>query len=107
MKGFAEEFANTVAADRRLAILRMLADPNIGPELGESTIEKGLRMWGFRTKLTREVVQADLLHLGQIHCVHNEIGQGGYIVATITRIGVQAAQGAIMVEGVSRPQIGL
>lgn len=105
MDGFAEEFAKQIASDRRLSILRMLAEH--GPELGESTIEKGLRMWGFRTKLTREVVQADLLHLAKIHCVQNDIQSGGYIIATVTRIGVQAAQGAIKVEGVSSPQIGV
>lgn len=104
MSSFKEAFAKTVAADRRLAILRILVEAE--GELGESSIEKGLQMWGFRAKLTREVVQADLIALAKVHCVENDMQAGGYLIAKITRIGVQAAQGAIDIEGVSKPQLG-
>ncbi|MEW5687220.1 MAG: hypothetical protein AB1942_20080 [Pseudomonadota bacterium] len=104
MRDFAEEFAKTVAADRRLSILRMLADPQVGGELGESSIEKGLAMWGFRAKLSRELIQDDLLHLQNVQCVRTDVGPKGYMIAQVTPVGRRVAQGLTEVEGVSTPR---
>jgi len=99
-------YADVLAADRRLCILRILTEPDVGGELGESSIEKSLGMWGFRARLSREVVQADLRELEKRHCVSIDYARDTYMIARITRRGVQAAEGVIEVDGVSKPQLG-
>ncbi len=105
MSRFKEEFAKKQIADRRLTILKLLIEAE--GEAGESALEWGLRQWGFQARLSREVVQEDLIALKKVHCVENEFGPGGYITASISRIGVRAANGEIEVEGVSKPQLGV
>lgn len=95
------EFAQVLAADRRLAILRLLVEAR--GEAGESSLEKGLHMWGFRTHLTREVVRRDLEELAELRCLRIELVAGKTMIATITDHGRAAARGAIDVPGVSSP----
>ena len=92
-----------LAADRRLCILRLLKESE--GSANESVLHSGLEALGHRRQ-AREVIRADIRHL---------IGQGlivdewaGHIqVCTITKRGVDVAEGRVVVEGVKKPSIGV
>jgi hypothetical protein len=102
VRGFAEH----LAADRRLVILRLLVEAH--GELGESSIEKGLLMYGHRAGVDRETVRADLVFLAEPErgCLVTEIADGKVMIAAITKRGVACAEGRIYVEGVAAPALG-
>lgn len=100
MNGFAE----VLNADRRLAILRLLHEAN--GQAGESSLEKGLHMYGFRRGVDRDQVRQDLKDLADRDCVEIEYVQDRYMIAAITRRGVSVAEGIIKVEGIAKPAMG-
>ena len=101
-----EGYAEILAADRRLVALRLLVEA--GGELGESALEKGLHMYGHRTRVDREVVRQDLRWMAglALPLVALEVAPGDVLIAAITMRGVSVAQGKIEVEGVAAPAIG-
>lgn len=99
-----EGYAEIMAADRRLAILRLLVDA--GGESGESALEKGLHMLGHRARIDRDKVRADLRDLEDKGCLVVEFYQEKIMIAAITRRGVSAAEGKTQIEGIARPAIG-
>lgn len=98
-------FAEHMAADRRLVLLRLLVEAR--GEAGESVLEKGLHLLGHRTNVTRELVREDLRFLADCDCVQIEYFQGKVMIARITRRGVDCTKGAIEIPGVAQPSIGL
>lgn len=98
-------YAEVLAADRRLVILRLLVEAR--GESGESALEKGLHMLGHRTGVTRDSLRADLRWLADCDLVVTEFYQGRVMIAKITRRGVACASGHIKVEGVAEPSIGV
>lgn len=97
-------YAEILAADRRLAILRLLTEA--GGQAGESVIEKGLHLLGHRAGVDRDQVRRDLRDLADAACVETEIFADKVMIAHITRRGVSASNGVITVEGVARPAMG-
>lgn len=95
-------FAKHLTEDRRLCILRILADVN--GTANDSVLQTSLEMLGHR-HLSRDVVRADL----------NFLKYGGLItdewlehiqICTITQRGVEVAEGRVYVEGIKKPSLG-
>ena len=101
----ATNFAEHLAKDRRLVILRLLVEAR--GEAGESALEKGLRMYGHRVGVDRDVVRAELRFLVEAECVVTQVLDDRVMVATITKRGVACAEGNIVVPGVAEPSIGI
>ncbi|WP_374569673.1 hypothetical protein [Phenylobacterium sp.] len=102
-------FAEHLAADRRLVILRLLVEAR--GEAGESALEKGLLMLGHRAGVDRQAVLDDLALLAdeERECVvlDRYDGAGGTVtIAAITKRGVAVAEGRISVKGVASPSLG-
>lgn len=98
------DFAEHLAADRRLVILRLLIEGN--GELGESSIEHGLLMLGHRAGVDRDYVLGELDNLKILGLVEVEQFNGRVTVAAITKKGVAVAEGRVQVEGVKKPSLG-
>lgn len=96
-------YAETLAENRRLAILRLLIEINGGGN--DSSIHQGLEMLGFRRE-SRTTVRDDLNFLSRNGLVkeswHNDL-----MIVDITARGVEAAEGRISVAGVKKPSLGL
>ena len=99
-----KSYAEVVAADRRLVMLRLLIEAR--GEAGESVLEKGLGMIGHRTGVTRDVVREDLRFMAERDLVKIDFFQDKVMIATITRRGVDCAGGKVTVEGVAEPSLG-
>lgn len=97
-------FADFLAADRRLAILRLLVECR--GSAPESVIEKGLRAMGHRVGVDRDVVRADFAFLETAGCVGTEWFNDQIQMAEITRRGVACAEGRTAIEGVAEPSMG-
>lgn len=98
-------FSDFLAADRRLFILRLLAE--IGGSGSESVLHDGLRAVGHRRGVTRDVVRDGLKFLQNCGCVTLEWYSDTVMVATITKRGVDVSRGDVVVEGVKQPSIGV
>lgn len=98
------DYLKHLEADRRLVILRLLVEA--GGECGESAIERGLHLYGHRTRVTRDVVRADLKALKERDCLEIEYVDSRIMVACITQRGVACSKGAINIEGVAEPMMG-
>ncbi len=96
-------FKKYLSEDRRLRILELLRDS--GGSINEDVIRIGLENMG-HAKLSRRVVREDLRFL---------IGHGLIVdewiddlqIATLTKRGVETADGLVEVTGVKRPSIGI
>lgn len=97
-------FAQKIAEDRRLSILRLLLEA--GGSANESILRDGLELLGLSAGLTRDAVRADLAFLDERGLVRQEWFQDKLIVAHIRKRGVEVAQGKERVEGISAPSIG-
>lgn len=97
-------FADFLAEDRRLAVLRLLVECR--GSASESVIEKGLRGLGHRVGVDRDVVRADFAFLVTAGCVKTEWFNDQVEVAEITKRGVACAEGRIPIEGVAEPSMG-
>lgn len=94
-------YADLVAADVRLVILRTLAeDP--GYSLNESILQDVLGMFGHH--LTRDRVRTELRWLQEQGLVTVETVAGSILVARLTGRGADVASGAAHVDGVKKPR---
>lgn len=94
-------FADHVAADRRLVILRLLLEG--GGTAGESVLEKGLNMLGHRVGVTRDLVRSELRYLAERDALQIEFYQDKIMIATLTRRGADCAGGNVKIDGVATP----
>lgn len=97
-------FAQALAEDRRLGILRLLCEA--GGEANESVLTKGLEMLGHSALLTRNAVREDLQFLDDRGLIRLEWFADKVAVAHIKRRGVEVSEGKEHVEGVKRPALG-
>lgn len=97
------EFAKRLAEDRRLCVLRLLKET--GGRANESVLQSGLEALG-HTRLSRETVRSDIRFLIDCGCLTDEF-YGEVQVVTLTRRGLEAAEGRITIEGIKRPSIGV
>ncbi len=98
-------FAETVAADRRLALLRTLEEAP-GFAANHSVLHSALRDFGHEP--SRDQVLSDLHWLREQGLVTLDESLGGkVIVARITERGADVAHGRATVPGVKRPSPGL
>lgn len=97
-------FADVVAADRRLIILRLLVE-NEGAA-SESVIERGLLDIGERKGIDREVVKQLIRDLAEKDCVKTTLYRDKLLIADITTRGVAVAAGRITVDGIAKPSLG-
>lgn len=97
-------YAQILAEDRRLAILRLLIEAN--GSTNESVLKTGLMALGHHAGLTREAVRGDVRFLADRGLVREEWFEDKVLVAHIQRRGVEVAEGNVHVEGIKRPSIG-
>lgn len=99
-------FDAAVAASRRLAILRLLAESE--GSANESVIRTGLGMLGFRGRTATEAdVRADLNLLRDAGLVDHEWFGGRVLVAAITKRGAGYLRREVApIEGVEQPSLG-
>jgi len=99
------KFAEALAQDRRLVILKLVAEA--GGTANESVLRQGLELLGHTAGVTHETVRDELRFLEETGCVKVEWFEDRVAVARITKRGVDCAEGRIRVEGVKRPSIGV
>ena len=97
-------FEQTLAQDRRLAMLRILLEVN--GEANESVLCSGLESIGHSRMLTRENVRGDLRFLETAGAIRLSWFDGRIAVAHLLIRGEEIAKGKIVVEGIKRPSIG-
>lgn len=90
------------AQDQRLVILRALEE-DTAYTLNESIVQDILEMFGHQC--SRDCVRTHLSWLAEQGLVTVE-DVSGYMVATLTRRGADAARGAAVIPGVRRPRPG-
>lgn len=98
-----EAYLKMLAEDRRLCILRLLKESH--GSANESVLHSGLEQLG-HARLSREIVRDDIRFLIDGGLVTDE-WFATVQVCTITRRGVEAAEGRLKVEGVKTPSIGV
>ena len=96
-------FNEFLAQDRRLCILRLLAES--GGSGNDSVLHQALEQLGHRNQ-PRETIRADLRFLIGAGLIVDE-WVGNIQIATITKRGVEVAQGRVIVEGIKKPSIGV
>ena len=96
-------FAETLAHDRRLVILRLLSEVN--GTANESVLYSGLESVGHSAMLTRENVRADLRFLEGVGAIRIEWFGERLAVAHLLLRGEEIAQGKITVPGIKRPSL--
>ena len=85
--------------ERRLALLRLIRDG--GGKANERSLYNAIHEIGYPlTK--RDDIRADLELLGKRNCITKEVHAGRFLVATLTEIGRDVADGKIAVEGVKK-----
>lgn len=94
-------FKEFVNEDRRLFVLRLLAD--VGGSANESVIFDGCRAAGHRRGVTRDLIRSDLEWLRTRHLVIFEWYEDTVLVAVLTSRGADVASGDAEVAGVKRP----
>ncbi|MGA7673531.1 MAG: hypothetical protein WCA78_00620 [Rhizomicrobium sp.] len=97
-------FAERIAQDRRLAILRLLVEA--AGKANESVLREGLDLLGLDAGLTRDAVRADLEFLQERALVKLAWFNDKLAVASITKRGVEVSEGRERIEGIARPSIG-
>lgn len=93
-------FPDYLTEDRRLAILRLLAEQQ-GYALNESVLHDALDRLGHA--VPRAIVRDDISWLSERSLVTFEIVGKRIWVATLTERGADVARGVSYVEGVKRP----
>lgn len=89
--------------DRRLCILRLLTEYK--GTANESILHSGLKALG-HAKLGRSAVRTDIRFLIDVGCLTDEF-MGDVQVVSITKRGVEVADGCIEVDGIKPPSIGV
>ncbi|MCG8435371.1 MAG: ArsR family transcriptional regulator [Gammaproteobacteria bacterium] len=85
--------------ERRLALLRLIRDG--GGKANERSLYNAIRDIGYPLT-TRDDVRADLELLGKRNCIVKEMHKGLFLVATLSEVGRDVADGKLAVEGVKR-----
>lgn len=98
-------YADWNTAARRLAILELLV--KAGGEAASRALEWGLKQSSHRVGVDSNVVTADLRWLESVMTVELEYPEPTIAYAKITKRGVQVAKGAVAVEGIAQPDIGV
>lgn len=93
-------YARHLAADRRLVILRVLAE-STGYQANEYTLEAVLDDMGHT--VSNQQLHTELAWLAEQGLLDSRT-VGGVTIATVTRRGIDVAQGKAQVPGVKRPQ---
>lgn len=101
----AKSFAESLKEDRRLVILKLIGEA--GGTANESVLRQGLEMAGHVAGVNYQTVRDELRHLEEAGCVKLEWFEDKFAVAKITKRGVDCAAGAIKVEGVKCPSLGV
>jgi Fe2+ or Zn2+ uptake regulation protein len=96
-------FAEHLAEDRRLVILRLLEQAP-GYQLNASVLHSGLDRIGH--DVSRDVLRTDLAWLAEQGLVTLDHLAEGVTVATLTERGLDAAHGRAIIPGVKRPAPG-
>lgn len=95
-------FADHLAADRRLALLRTLRD--LDGHANESVLLDGLHLLG-HIRTTGDDVRADLDLLKAAGAITDSYFAGKVRVAHLTERGIDIAAGRIVIDGVKRPKV--
>ena len=93
-------FAELLAADQRLVILRLLAE-QISYKANSSVLT--MRMDQLGHAVSRDQVRTHLAWLGEQALVAVDEPVPGVVVATLTERGMDVASGRAVVPGVKRP----
>lgn len=93
-------FAESLREDRRLVLLRLLAEQN-GYRANSSTLHSGLHHLAVAG--TRDDVLTDLTWLGEQGLARVSEAVAGVLVAELTGRGLDVSKGLAAVPGVSRP----
>jgi len=93
-------FAKHLAEDRRLLVLRVLAD-STGYQTNEFTLEAMLEELAHQVSNDR--LRQDLAWLADAGLITTSMA-GGVTLAKLTRSGLDVARGKAVVPGVKRPQ---
>lgn len=93
-------YADFMRQDRRLVILRLLAD-QVGGMLNDSVLQGLLERVGHT--VARDVVRADIAWLRDSQLIEVEEVMGRVLVATILERGCEVAAGRTTVSGVRKP----
>jgi hypothetical protein len=96
--------ADYVLANRRLCILKILADD--GGHSNESVIETALLSLGHHAGTDRDAVRTWLRELETSGTITLEYYRDKVMVAHLTSRGLAASQGRIAIDGVAKPAIG-
>lgn len=98
-----KQYIEHLAEDRRLCILRLLKEYN--GTANDSVIHAAVDRIGHRG-VPRSDIRQDLRFLINNGCIVDE-WYDDIQVATITRRGVEVAEGSVVVEGIKKPSIGV
>lgn len=93
-------FARIIQEDRRLVILRILAE-DVGYSHNEYVLREALRV--YRYQLSADLLRTELSWLAEQGLVTVQ-DVAGLSIATLTARGKDAAEGAVIVPGVKRPE---
>lgn len=95
-----KSFAETLREDRRLVLLRLLAEQR-GYTANSSQLHAGLQHLGVAA--TRDEVLTDLAWLAEQDLLRTREAVEGVVVAELTARGQDVARGHAIVPGVARP----
>jgi DNA-binding MarR family transcriptional regulator len=98
-------YADHLAADRRLALLRLIAED--GGQSNDGALLTAMRMIGQRVNLDQAAVRQLLKDLAERDCVTIELARDTIMVAKITERGRMAIAGDVSIGGVASPHQGL
>lgn len=89
--------------DARLVMLKELAlqpDGRLNQKLMSATLD------AFAYKWPMAQVQAEMRHLASLGAAQVEENKPGYLVASITRAGVEHLERRAFIDGIARPSLG-
>lgn len=95
-----EEFQSFITENRRLAILRFLAE-DTDYSLNDSVLQTALEQIGF--SMSRDAIRADLAFLKDVGVVDYDIVLKSVYVAKLTEKGFDVAKGRVVIPGIKRP----
>lgn len=97
------DYDHYTAEERRLAILRLIREG--GGSANESSLYNAVVAIGYPLT-TRDDIRADIELLSKRSCVLKEMFRGKLLVATLTEVGRNVADGKIAVDGVKKGESG-
>lgn len=93
-------FAERLTADRRLVVLRLLAEA-ISYKLNSSVLTMRMDMLGH--SVSRDLVRTEIAWLTEQGLTTSEEPVDGVVVAKLTPRGLDVSRGVVVVPGVARP----